>query len=148
MLFTTHLCTGALLGRLLPPGAAFATGVVSHLAMDRVPHWGNDDPAAFLRAARIDGLTALAVAAVLWRTAPAGTRTATLAGMAGAGLPDLDKPSRHFAGTSPFPAAFDRFHAGLQDGREFPRLLWVDAITTAIALTALHLARASMRSAG
>ncbi len=137
MLFTTHLCTGALLGRHLGPAAAFAAGLVSHLAMDRVPHWGNPDPPAFLRAARVDGLAALAVAVLLWRTAPPGMRTATFAGMTGAGLPDLDKPGRHFVGRSPFPAAFDRFHAGIQAGREAPGLLWTDALATAAVLTAL-----------
>jgi hypothetical protein len=33
--------------------------------------------------------------------------------MAGAALPDLDKPSVVFFGRSPFPGAFDRFHAAI-----------------------------------
>ena len=35
--------------------------------------------------------------------------------MAGAALPDLDKPSIVFFGRSPWPPAVDRFHMGIQD---------------------------------
>jgi hypothetical protein len=46
--------------------------------------------------------------------APRERRAAVLAGMAGAALPDLDKPSKVFFGRSPFPRAVDRFHAAIQ----------------------------------
>lgn len=145
MLFTTHLCVGAVLGRHLSPATAFAAAFVSHLALDRVPHWGNDDPAAFLRAAKVDGLTALAVSALLLARSPRERRVATLAGMAGAGLPDMDKPGRHFFGMSPFPGAFDRFHAAIQAGRENPGNIWTDVVTGVTAAAAAH-SRASATS--
>ena len=47
-----------------------------------------------------------------------GRRLPVLAGMVGAALLDLDKPGVHFVGVSPFPAAVDRFHAEIQEGRE------------------------------
>ncbi len=47
-----------------------------------------------------------------------GRRLPVLAGMVGAALLDLDKPSRLFFGHSPFPAAVDRFHGDIQIGRE------------------------------
>ena len=57
-----------------------------------------------------DGLAGLAVMGVMTAVAPRGRRAAVLAGMAGAALPDLDKPSRVFFGRSPFPRAVDRLH--------------------------------------
>ncbi|MGH2687324.1 MAG: hypothetical protein ACRDKW_00735, partial [Actinomycetota bacterium] len=47
-----------------------------------------------------------------------GRRLPVLAGMVGAALLDVDKPSRHFFGRSPFPAMVDRVHADIQVGRE------------------------------
>jgi hypothetical protein len=38
--------------------------------------------------------------------------------MVGAALLDLDKPSKHFFGFSPFPRPVDKFHADIQAGRE------------------------------
>lgn len=62
-----------------------------------------------------DGLAGLAVMGVMTAVAPRGRRAAVLAGMAGAALPDLDKPSRVFFGRSPFPRAVDRLHRVIQD---------------------------------
>lgn len=47
-----------------------------------------------------------------------GRRLPVVAGMVGAALLDVDKPARHFFGVSPFPVAVNRFHAGIQAGRE------------------------------
>ena len=56
-----------------------------------------------------DGVTGLAVCSrrVAW---------APCVPMAAACVIDLEKPSRHFFGRSPFPPAFDRFHDRIQTG--------------------------------
>ena len=61
MLITNHVLAGALVGLASPgPVSAFGVGVVSHFAMDVVPHWGDPDHEAFLRVAYVDGLVGLA----------------------------------------------------------------------------------------
>jgi hypothetical protein len=140
VLFTTHLLAGALIGRSVGGApTAFTAGVASHVAMDVLPHWGRWDDDELLRVARVDGLTALAVAALVLRQAPAGRRARVAAGMAGAGLLDLDKPARHFFRRSPFPRAVDEAHARIQSGERRHR--WcVDATATvglAVALARL-----------
>ena len=77
-----------------------------------------------------DGLAGLAVMGTMAALAPRGRRVAVLAGMAGAALPDLDKPSRLFFGRSPFPAAVDRFHSRIQ--REAPRRAHYEATAAVI----------------
>ena len=52
-----------------------------------------------------DGLTGLAVMGAMTALAPRGSRAAVLAGMAGAALPDLDKPSRRLLRPLAVPAA-------------------------------------------
>lgn len=120
MLITNHVLSGALVGAASPgPVSAFALGVVSHAALDSVPHWG--DRSIFLRVAVVDGLVGLAtMGAVAAATGP-GARARVVAGMLGACLPDADKPGDLFFGRSPFPAAVDRWHQQIQ--RESPRRL-------------------------
>ena len=125
MLITNHVLSGAIIGAVTQrPAAAFALGAASHFALDAVPHWGDwgDDMGLFMRVAVRDGLTGLAVMGALTALAPPSARVAVLAGMAGAALPDLDKPSRMFFGRSPFPRFVDKFHAGIQreSRRRFP----------------------------
>jgi hypothetical protein len=119
---TNHALAGALIGLgVRNPALAAPVSFAAHLAMDRVPHWGAaGDSDRFLRAARVDGLLALGVLAAVGATAPAADRWRAVASGAACVAPDLDKPLEHFAGRSPYPAAFDAFHAGLQAGREFP----------------------------
>lgn len=125
MLITNHVLAGAAIGALTRrPAVALALGVASHPAMDVIPHWGLPDhltgadrDAHFLHVARRDGLTGLAAMGAAFLLAR-GRRRPVLAGMVGAALLDLEKPARHFFGVSPFPAAVDRFHAGIQTGRE------------------------------
>jgi hypothetical protein len=117
MLVTNHVLSGALIGaatrRVVP---AFALGVLSHFALDAAPHWGNwEGRPHFMQVAVPDGLTGLAMMGAMTAIAPRGGRAAVLAGMTGAALPDLDKPSRVFFGFSPFPRAVDRFHWKIQD---------------------------------
>lgn len=127
VLVTNHVLAGAAIGALVKrPVPALALGVVSHVAMDSIPHWGlshedrGDDPLRspkFLRVAYRDGFAGLAAMGAAFGLAR-GRRLPVLAGMVGAALLDLDKPSRHFLGASPFPRAVDQFHADIQAGRE------------------------------
>jgi len=146
MLLTNHVLSGALIGALTRrPLPAFAAGVASHFVLDAVPHWGNLDWRHFLRVAVADGLVSLAVAGALAAASPSARRAAVLAGMAGAAVPDLDKPSKLWFGRSPFPAAFDRVHMGIQDEathRFYVELLAAAALTPA-ALIALRARRSA-----
>ena len=142
MLLTNHVLSGALIGALARrPLPAFAAGVASHFVLDAVPHWGEwGSQRRFLRVAVADGLVSLAVASALAAASPSARRSAVLAGMAGAALPDLDKPVKLWFGRSPFPRAFDRFHMGIQDEaahRFYVELLAAAALAPA-ALIALR----------
>lgn len=116
MLVTNHVLSGAFVGRAAPGVlSAFGWGVVSHFALDAVPHWGDDRPIAELMHVAVpDGLLGLATMAAVTAGTEPGSRVRVLAGMAGAAFPDLDKPAVRFFGRSPFPAAWDRFHGAIQ----------------------------------
>jgi hypothetical protein len=116
MLVTNHVLSGAVIGAVAGrPVPAFVLGVASHFALDAAPHWGKfGDDRRMLRVAVPDGLVGLAVMGTMTAVAPRDRLAAVLAGMAGAALPDLDKPFRIFLGRSPFPRAVDRFHAAIQ----------------------------------
>ena len=115
MLITNHVLGGALIGLASRgPASAFGLGVVSHIAMDRVPHWGDPDRQVFLRVAVVDGLVGLATMALVTRLTPSTQRVTVVAGMLGACFPDSDKPSELFFGRSPFPAVVDEFHKVIQ----------------------------------
>ncbi len=142
MLVTNHVLSGAVIGaacRRVAP--AFVLGVLSHFALDAVPHWGKWIGApTFMQVAVADGLTGLAAMGALTAIAPRGARAAVLAGMAGAALPDLDKPSKVFFGFSPFPRAVDHFHMVIQD--EAPhRFPWEVAAGAGFLATAVALLR-------
>ena len=118
MLVTNHVLSGALIGGTVRrPLPAFTLGVISHFALDAVPHWGKFDsrPDVPLRVAVPDGLAGLAVIGAFAAIAPRERRLSVLAGMAGAALPDIEKPSRLFFNRSPFPRAVDAFHSAIQD---------------------------------
>ena len=136
VLLTNHVLSGALIGALARrPLSAFAAGVASHFALDAVPHWGEwGSRRRFLRVAVADGLVGIAVTAACASAAPAERRLAVIAGMAGAALPDLDKPARLWFGSSPFPEAVDRFHGRIQReaaGRAYLELLAAGALAVA-----------------
>lgn len=115
MLVTNHVLSGAVIGATTRrPASAFALGFMSHFALDAVPHWGLWSPRTFLRVAVSDGLVGVAVMATMAALAPRDRRLAVLAGMAGAALPDLDKPSVLFFGRSPFPRVVDYVHKHIQ----------------------------------
>jgi MYXO-CTERM domain-containing protein len=118
MLVTNHVLSGALIAAAVRrPLPAFTLGVVSHFALDAVPHWGKfgSRSGVPLRVAVPDGLAGLAVIGMFATIAPPERRLSVLAGMAGAALPDIEKPSRLFFNRSPFPRAVDAFHSAIQD---------------------------------
>ncbi len=131
MLLTNHVLSGALIGALVGrPLPAFALGVASHFALDVVPHWGKwDSQRQFLRVAVPDGLISLAAMGAIAAASPSDRRLAVLAGMTGAALPDIDKPSNLWFGWSPFPAAVDRFHSRIQ--HEEPRRAHIELLAAA-----------------
>ena len=150
MLISTHVLSGALVGRAVGrPVPALVLGLASHLALDRLPHWGKGggwpveemDDETF-RVAVVDGLVGLALIAVALRVVAPRRRPAVLAGIVGACLPDLDKPGRRFVGRSPWPERFDRLHAEMQVGAESPDRLAQDvaiaAVGTAVSLALLR----------
>lgn len=122
MLITNHVLSGALVGLLAPDvSTSFRRGFVSHFVLDAVPHFGVAD-AHLLRVAVPDGLVGLAAIGAVARVTPRRRLLPVLSGIAGACLPDLDKPGRQFFGRSPFPAWFDAAHAVIQpeSTRRFP----------------------------
>ncbi len=144
VLVTNHVLAGAVLAAAGPlarrPDAAFVVGVASHFALDAVPHWGDPDHDVFLRVAVADGLSGLAVMAVMAAAAPRDRRWAVLWGTAGAAFPDLDKPGTLFFGRSPFPVAVDAFHARIQreSTRRMPQEFVVGAVLAAAAIALLR----------
>ena len=150
MLITNHVLSGALVGRLARrPGRALAWGLASHVALDLTPHWGYSVaghrpaepgeplPREAMPMAYADGLVGLAAVAATAVWAWQGRRTLpVLAGVVGACLLDLDKPSVHFFGASPYPWLVDSLHARMQVGREAPHRLPQEA-ATAVVLAAV-----------
>jgi hypothetical protein len=146
MLVTNHVAAGAAIGAVLHrrPALAFAAGVVSHLAMDCLPHWGlprvPESHETFLHVAKRDGLAGLGAIALL--AGPArGLRPGVLAGIAGATLLDVDKPARHFFGKNPVPGPVQEFHERIQ--REAPHRMRNEVVIAAalLGLSGLLVAR-------
>ncbi|GAA1953051.1 hypothetical protein [Catenulispora subtropica] len=126
MLVTNHVLSGAVIGAAAKrPLPAFLVGIASHFALDTLPHWGKwDDEKEFFRVAVADGLAGLAAMAVVTRAvvkagepgSPGRRLTAAvLAGMAGAAMPDLDKPSHLLLGHKLWPDAVNRLHGRIQN---------------------------------
>jgi len=153
VLLTNHVLSGALIGALARrPLPAFAAGVASHFALDAVPHWGHwGSRRRFLRAAVPDGLVSLAVVGAFAAVSPADRRPAVVAGMAGAALPDLDKPLIMWLDWSPYPQAVRRFHVRIQDeapGRARYEILAAGALAAAALLVLRRSRRAATAAAG
>jgi hypothetical protein len=135
---SNHVLAGALIGAAVRrPGRAFVVATASHLAMDAIPHWGEDgDAERWLRAARRDGVAALVLLGGIAALTPAARRRAVLAGAAGAVGPDLRAPAEHFFGSNPLVgSSFDRLHTRVQAGKESPEGIRVEA-TAAVGLGA------------
>jgi hypothetical protein len=140
VLVTNHVLSGALVGHAAGgPVSAFVAGVASHAALDATPHWGVPRPIReLLHVAVPDGLVGASAMAVVTAATPRRHRLRVLAGMAGAALPDLDKPSLLFFGFSPFPDAVDALHGRIQ--REAPHRLPQEVLVatgTALVLAAV-----------
>jgi hypothetical protein len=138
VLVTNHVLSGAVIGALgrRRPVAAFFLGIASHFALDAAPHWGRwTGPPSFMQVAVPDGLTGLVVMGAMTALAPRDARAAVLAGMAGAALPDIDKPAVVFFGRSPFPRVVDDIHRRIQQ-REGPRLFKYEVATAAVCTAA------------
>jgi hypothetical protein len=134
VLVTTHVLSGAVLGALAPDlPTALTRGFVSHFVLDAIPHWGCE-PDEMLRVAVPDGLIGLAAIGAVATAAEPSRRLLVLAGVFGACLPDVDKPSELFFGRSPFPQWFDRFHAVIQHERPHR---WKREVTTAAGMAVL-----------
>ncbi len=134
VLVTTHVLSGAVIGALAPSvGSALGRGFASHFVLDAIPHWGTEGD-LMMRVAVPDGLVGLAAIGAVARLASPQRRTAVLAGVFGACLPDVDKPAVVFFGRSPFPAWFDWFHAAIQHEREHR---WRREVATALGCAAL-----------
>jgi hypothetical protein len=145
MFITNHVLAGTLAGTALRrrPVLAFAAGFATHVAMDMTPHWGNPtlDEDGFFAVAKRDGILGLATLALI-AVAGVPPRTALLAGIAGASVLDADKPTEHFFGFNPFPAAVDRFHKAIQ--RESPEGMRTEVafgVTLAAACAAVLVSR-------
>jgi hypothetical protein len=147
MLVTNHVLSGAVIGAAVRrPVPAFILGVASHFVLDATPHWGKFG-AKLMRVAVPDGLTGLAMMGAMAAVAPPDRRAAVLAGMTGAALPDLDKPSMVAFGRTPFPRVVDDFHKAIQ--REEPRRAHYEVLAALLfASIALALLRRRARSAG
>lgn len=141
MLISTHVLSGAVIGRVIGhPLPALVAGLASHLALDRLPHWGKaqgwppeelDD--STYRIAVADGLVGLTLIAAVLAVTGQRHRLPVLAGIVGACAPDLDKPARRFLGGSPWPERFDALHARLQVPVESPDRLPRDVAVAAAA---------------
>lgn len=147
MLVTNHVLAGALVGHAVRrPVLAFGVGVLSHLVLDAVPHWGESRPMRqLLHVAVPDGLLGLAAMAVGTAAAPRAHRWSVLAGAAGGAFLDLDKPSNLFFGFSPFPAAVDDFHGRIQ--HESPHRMPQEVLVGAATGLVLALVSRSARAA-
>jgi hypothetical protein len=152
VLLTNHVLSGALIGALgRRPLPAFAAGVASHFVLDAMPHWGQwGSRQRFLRVAVPDGLVSLAVMGAFAATSPPDRRLAVVAGMTGAALPDIDKPTTLWFGWSPFPGPVNRFHTRIQ--HEAPHRAYVELLAAGTfacaALVALRGPKAAAASAG
>ena len=137
MLVTNHVLAGALLGYAVPnPVASFAVGVLSHLALDAVPHWGDLRPIRqLLHIAVPDGLVGATAMVTIAATTDRGRRTRVITAMAGSALLDLDKPTQLFFGFSPFPRTVDDVHARVQ--REAPHRMPQEVLVGVVAAAAV-----------
>lgn len=127
MFITNHVLVGSLVGLSSPNTAtAFAGGFVSHFLLDAIPHMGAKN---WVRAGIIDGLVGLTVAGVVYSKTPKTHRQRLVAGVAGACLPDSDKPLMLFTGAHRHPSWFKKFHGAIQN--EDPKW-WTNEAATAL----------------
>ena len=149
MFICNHVISGAAIGLLLEdrPAAAFIAGVASHFVLDAIPHWGLPDgieenlEAQFIKVAKIDGCLGCALIGALLLASP--TKSSVAAGIAGACLPDLDKPAKYFFGITPFPKWWQDFHRRTNNQRVGlgPREIVIGVVGFTAVLGAMSLRR-------
>ena len=127
------------------PVLAFSAGVLSHLALDAIPHWGlasdvENRWARFLVVAKRDGCVGCAAMLGVLAGTPSERRLGMAAAMAGATLPDIDKPAHHFFGVDPTPRWFRRIHINIQKGKETEERMGQELVTAAVGFSAVALA--------
>jgi hypothetical protein len=145
VLITNHVLAGALVGLRTPSWpVALGVGLLSHFVMDAVPHWGVQDEEVYVRVARVDGLTGLAVSAVVLAAAPGEDRMRVAGGIFGACFPDTDQVSAHFFDRTFHPEWFSRLHIGIQTEHAWLR----QEVLLASALAAVAGAALLARRAG
>jgi hypothetical protein len=141
MLFVTHLAVGLALGRRLRhPAAATAAGVLSHLLLDRIPHWDGFDGTAPWTARRnlaaVIGDVAAAAAIIslaLARRWVTRDRPGVTWGAVGAVLPDLLWVPYHVVGLR-WPRRLFMFHGRIQRSAR-----WQPSLVVQLALIGLCL---------
>ncbi|MDQ7821028.1 MAG: hypothetical protein QN173_10780 [Armatimonadota bacterium] len=144
MFFATHLATGLALGRRIrPPAAACAAGIVSHLVLDRTPHWDAFNATVSWTTPRnllavLSDVTAAALVATLARRRRWICRGHLGAawGALGAMLPDLLWVPYHVLGVRRPRWVFD-YHGRIQRPAR-----WGPSLLVQVALVALSLWRA------
>jgi hypothetical protein len=146
MLVTNHVLSGAVVGALVrSPLLALPAGIASHFVLDAAPHWGQwRDEGHFMRIAVADGLAGLAAMGAVAALAAPERRAAVVAGMVGAALPDVDKPTHVFFGFSPFPEPVNELHRRVQD--EAPHRFWSHELPAALGFAGAFAVLALRRS--
>lgn|SRR5690554_6246824 len=133
MVVSIHALAGAALGALTGhPAAAFVTGLVSHAALDAVPHtdYRTAGPGV------VDGLLGLAFLTWLGIAQPGGElAVAALWGGIGGMLPDTEVAVSHIFFKGRMKMHFPS-HTGLTPHPQVPppRGVWTQAITLVLAL--------------
>lgn len=134
-----HVTAGATVGLASSnPVVAAGAGFMSHFVMDAIPHWGDiDDDRMYRTVAVRDGLVGLGLAGLALMVADREDRPAVAAGIAGACLPDYDKPSQMFFGHTGQPRWFRRAHQRIQkESSQKMRQEWMVAAALAGAFVA------------
>lgn len=145
MLCATHLAAGLAVGRRIRhPAAACAAGILSHLALDRTPHWDAFDATSpwttrrNLTAVLADvAATALIAGVVLRRRWVRRDRPGSAWGAVGAIVPDLLWIPYHALGTRRPRWWFD-FHGRIQRPAA-----WWPSLLAQLALVSLSLWQAA-----
>ena len=131
MLISNHVLAGASVGALCPSvPTALGVGVLSHFALDAVPHFGKVAATHRLAVCVVDGLSGLVLCAAVLYRAPAQDRIRVGVGIFGACLPDTDKPLRLFFSNPYHPEWFIRFHGRIQTEHE----VWLQEVAVAFML--------------
>lgn len=147
MLITNHVISGALIGMSAKSDRQAAiAGLVSHLVLDSIPHYGtarlNAEEYGLLT--KTDGIVGVAAIVALLHHTPAPLRKRTGIAIFCACLPDTDKPLTYFFGARRkwHPGIFRKIHYSVQHEHPY---LWVELLVTAGFLSAFIVANRRAR---